>query len=39
VVAHAYESIDLARVHRAAEHGPRDLRAFLATMRDRLADA
>jgi uncharacterized protein YutE (UPF0331/DUF86 family) len=36
VVAHAYESIDLARVHHAAEHGPRDLRAFLATVRDQL---
>ncbi len=33
VVAHAYESIDLARVHRAALHA--DLRAFLAAIRDR----
>ena len=35
-VAHAYESIDLVRVHRAAAHGPADLRAFLAAMRDQL---
>lgn len=36
VVAHAYESIDLARVHQAAVHGPADLRAFLASVRDLL---
>lgn len=30
VVAHAYESLDMARVHRAAATGPADLRAFLA---------
>lgn len=36
VVAHAYESLDLARVHGAATHGPADLRAFLAAVRDRL---
>jgi len=29
-VAHAYEKLDLARVHRAASEGPTDLRAFLA---------
>ena len=29
VVAHAYESLDMARVHRAAMTGPADLRAFL----------
>lgn len=34
VVAHAYESIDLLRVHRAATDGPADLRAFLAAVRD-----
>lgn len=34
LVAHAYESIDLARVHNAATHGPADLRAFLAAIRD-----
>ncbi|HEY6877145.1 MAG TPA: DUF86 domain-containing protein [Polyangiales bacterium] len=37
VVAHAYESIDLARVYQAAVHGPADLRAFLAIIRDALA--
>lgn len=36
VVAHAYESLDLARVHRAAREGPADLRALLAAVRDRL---
>ena len=36
VVAHTYESIDMVRVHRAAAHGPVDLRAFLAAIRDRL---
>jgi uncharacterized protein YutE (UPF0331/DUF86 family) len=34
LVAHAYESIDLVRVHDAATHGPDDLRAFLAAIRD-----
>jgi uncharacterized protein YutE (UPF0331/DUF86 family) len=36
VVAHAYESIDLLRVHSAATNGPADLRAFLAAVRDRI---
>lgn len=36
VVAHAYEELDMARVHRAAREGPADLRAFLAALRDRL---
>lgn len=36
VVAHAYERLDMGRVHRAARDGPRDLRAFLAVLRDRL---
>ncbi|MEW5983141.1 MAG: DUF86 domain-containing protein [Acidobacteriota bacterium] len=36
-VAHAYEALDMARVHRAARHGPPDLLAFLAALRDRLA--
>lgn len=36
VVAHAYVSIDLTRVHSAATHGPADLRAFLAAVRDRI---
>lgn len=29
LVAHAYEQMDMARVYRAAEEGPADLRAFL----------
>jgi uncharacterized protein YutE (UPF0331/DUF86 family) len=36
VVAHAYEAIDMVRVHRAASDGPADLRAFLAAIRDRI---
>ncbi|HEX3595386.1 MAG TPA: DUF86 domain-containing protein [Polyangiaceae bacterium] len=36
VIAHAYETIDMARVHRAASSGPKDLREFLAKIRDRL---
>ena len=32
VVAHVYEQLDMARVHRAAQTGPADLRAFLATL-------
>jgi uncharacterized protein YutE (UPF0331/DUF86 family) len=34
VVAHAYDSLDMARVWDAASVGPRDLRAFLARVRD-----
>jgi uncharacterized protein YutE (UPF0331/DUF86 family) len=34
VVAHAYAALDMARVFRAATDGPRDLRAFLAALRD-----
>jgi uncharacterized protein YutE (UPF0331/DUF86 family) len=34
VIAHAYESLDLKRVHAAAVCGPADLRAFLARVRD-----
>lgn len=34
LVAHAYETIDLERVHRAATDGPADLRAFLRVARD-----
>jgi uncharacterized protein YutE (UPF0331/DUF86 family) len=37
LVAHAYESLDMERVHRAATEGPADLRAFLARLRDLLA--
>jgi uncharacterized protein YutE (UPF0331/DUF86 family) len=33
-VAHAYESLDMARVHAAAQSGPADLRRFLAVARD-----
>ena len=36
LVAHAYEDLDMMRVHRAASEGPPDLRAFLAALRDRL---
>lgn len=32
VVAHAYERLDMARVHRAAREGPEDLRAFLGVL-------
>lgn len=32
VVAHAYEGLDLARVHEAALKGPADLRAFVAAI-------
>ncbi len=32
VVAHAYESLDMRRVHQAATSGPADLRAFLARL-------
>jgi uncharacterized protein YutE (UPF0331/DUF86 family) len=35
VVAHAYETLDMNRVHAAARNGPADLRAFLARLRDR----
>ena len=33
VVAHAYERLDMARVHRAAREGPADLLRFLASLR------
>jgi uncharacterized protein YutE (UPF0331/DUF86 family) len=36
LVAHAYEGLDMQRVHRAATEGPADLRAFLARLRDLL---
>lgn len=35
VVAHAYERLDMRRVHDAARNGPGDLRALLAAIRDR----
>jgi uncharacterized protein YutE (UPF0331/DUF86 family) len=36
VVRHAYETLDMKRVHEAATKGPADLRAFLAVLRDRV---
>ena len=36
VVAHAYATLDMARVHRAATDGPADLRAFLGVLERRL---
>jgi uncharacterized protein YutE (UPF0331/DUF86 family) len=33
VVAHAYDALDMARVYRAAQQGPADLHAFLATLK------
>lgn len=36
VVAHMYEQLDMARVHRAASEGPQDLRAFLRALSDHL---
>lgn len=32
LVAHAYEQLDMARVHRAATDGPADLRAFVGAL-------
>jgi uncharacterized protein YutE (UPF0331/DUF86 family) len=32
LVAHAYERLDMARVHQAARTGPADLRAFIAAV-------
>ena len=34
LVAHAYESLDMARVHEAATRGPADLRRFLARVKE-----
>lgn len=34
IVAHGYETLDMARVHAAARTGPADLMAFLAHLRD-----
>jgi len=39
VVAHAYDTLDIRRVHAAATAGPADLRAFLALLRDRAPQA
>lgn len=38
IVAHAYETLDMARVFEAASRGPADLRAFLAALRDMTGD-
>jgi uncharacterized protein YutE (UPF0331/DUF86 family) len=38
VVAHAYETLDMVRVHAAATNGPVDLRAFLTIVRDRMTE-
>lgn len=38
VVAHAYEKLDMARVHRAASSGPADLLACLAALDRALAE-
>lgn len=38
LVAHAYESVDMARVHEAATTGPADLRRFLACLAERAID-
>lgn len=36
IVAHAYETLDMRRVHEAATRGPADLRVFLARLRDQI---
>lgn len=36
LIAHAYEQLDMARVHAAATDGPADLRALMAAIGDRL---
>lgn len=36
VVAHAYDTLDMARIHRAAREGPADLLAFLGALETRL---
>lgn len=33
IVAHAYDTLEMARVHTAAMNGPADLRAFLSSLR------
>ena len=38
VVAHAYETLDMKIVHRAATHGPADRRELLRRLRDRLRE-
>ena len=36
IVAHAYETLDMRRVHAAAMNGPADLLGFIARLRDRV---
>ena len=36
LVAHAYETLDMRRVHAAAMNGPADLLGFIARLRDRV---
>jgi uncharacterized protein YutE (UPF0331/DUF86 family) len=36
VVAHAYDGLDMKRVHDAARNGPADLRRFIAVIRNRI---
>jgi uncharacterized protein YutE (UPF0331/DUF86 family) len=36
IVAHAYETLDMRRVHAAAKDGPGDLLGFIARLRDRV---
>ena len=36
LVAHAYDRLDMRRLHAAATNGPADLRALIAAVRDRL---
>jgi uncharacterized protein YutE (UPF0331/DUF86 family) len=35
-IVHTYENLDMVKVYEAASKGPNDLRAFLATQRDKL---
>lgn len=37
LVAHAYDRLDMARIHEAATNGPPDIRAFLRRVRDLLS--
>ena len=37
IVAHAYETLDMSRVHEAARNGPGDLLRFLRVLRDKAA--
>jgi uncharacterized protein YutE (UPF0331/DUF86 family) len=39
IVAHAYDTLDMRRVHDAARNGPADLRAFLVQLRERTRPA